>query len=135
MKFSALKSIGHNIADSLASGMGLMIGYYDMDVFAEATNGSDGYIEVDFLAGTPTGSPVSPKLKRAVLLYATDALPGLCRKHGVRINDFKALLARFGVDRAYGRHFSVTVTSRSGKSSTNRYLGVPGRRLRRRTSL
>ncbi len=131
MRFSALKSVGHNVADSLASGIGLMIGVYEMDVFGEATAGPDGYIEVDFLRGTASGSPASRKLLRAISLYK-DALPDLCEKHGVKVEDFNALRARFGVDRAYGRHFTVTVESGSGKRSTNRYLGVPGRRLRRR---
>ena len=36
MKFDELRSIGHNIADSLASGIGLLIGYYQMDIFGEA---------------------------------------------------------------------------------------------------
>lgn len=35
MKFDTLRSIGHNIADSLGSGIGLLIGVYEMDVFGE----------------------------------------------------------------------------------------------------
>jgi hypothetical protein len=131
MRFSALKSVGHNIADSLASGIGLMIGVYEMDVFGEAAAGAEGYIEVDFLRGTTSGSPASRKLLRAISLYK-DALPDLCQKHGVKVEGFKTLRVRFGVDRAYGRHFAVTVANGSGKISTDRYLGVPGRRLRRR---
>ena|SRR2546430_14335374 len=132
MRFSALKSVGHNIADSLASGIGLMIGVYEMDVFGEAAAGAEGYIEVDFLRGTTSGSPASRKLLRAISLYSRDALPDLCQKHRVKVEDFKMLRVRFGVDRAYGRHFAVTIANGSGKSSTDRYLGVPGRRLRRR---
>lgn len=109
-----------------------MIGYYEMDVFGEAADGPEGYIEVDFLRGTTSGSPASRKLSRAVSLYSKDALPDLCKRHGVRVEDFKLLRARFGVDRAYGRHFAVTVANASGKSSTDRYLGVPGKRLRSR---
>jgi hypothetical protein len=47
MKFGTLKSIGHNIAESLASGIGMMIGVYEMDVFGEAAAAPQGYIEVD----------------------------------------------------------------------------------------
>ena len=130
MRFSSLKAVGHNIADSLASGIGLMIGYYEMDVFSEAAAGTEGYIEVDFLHATTSGSPASRKLCRAISLYSEDALPDLCRKHGIKVEDFKMLQARFGEDQAYGRHFAVTVASSSGKRSTDRYLGVPGRRLR-----
>lgn len=74
MKFGTLKSIGHNIADSLASGIGMMIGVYQMDVFGEAASGPEGYIEVDFLTGQASGAPLSPELARALGLYAK-ALP------------------------------------------------------------
>jgi hypothetical protein len=33
MKFGELRSIAHNIADSLPSGIGLLIGFYDMNIF------------------------------------------------------------------------------------------------------
>ena len=36
MKFDQLRAIGHNIADSLAGGMGLLIGVYRTDIFDEA---------------------------------------------------------------------------------------------------
>lgn len=42
MKFDTLRSIGHNIADSLGSGIGLLIGVYEMDVFGEAAGAPDG---------------------------------------------------------------------------------------------
>ncbi|MDH4322877.1 MAG: hypothetical protein OEW90_01920 [Betaproteobacteria bacterium] len=134
MRFSALKSVGHNIADSLASGIGLMIGHYAMDVFGEAAAGAEGYIEVDLLHGTTSGSPASRKLLRAISLYSKVALPDLCKKHGVSVEAFGTLRVRFGTDRVYGHHFAVTVANGSGKSSTDHYFGTPGRRLRRRRS-
>ncbi len=33
MKLGELKSLGHNIADSLASGVGVLIGVYVTDIF------------------------------------------------------------------------------------------------------
>ena len=131
MRFVALKSVGHNLADSLASGMGMMIGYVSMEVFEEASASSEGYIEVDFLRGTASGSPASRELLRAISLYR-DALPDLCQKHGISVSDFKTLRARFGVDKVYGPHFAVTVANRVGKSSTEQYYGYPGKRLRKR---
>jgi len=131
MRFSALRSVGHNVADSFASGIGLLIGVYEMNVFAEASSAPEGYIDVDFLRGTYSGATPSLKLQRAIIRYKK-ALPDLCKKHGVPVEAFKTLRARFGVDRAYGRHFSVTVENNAGKSSTDRYIGVPGKRLRRR---
>ena len=128
MKLGNLKSLGHNVADSLASGIGLLVGVYTMDVFAEAAAEAPGYIDVDFLSGSTSGSSASASLSQAIALYRK-ALPELATKHGIKANDIQALSARFGTDPAYGPHFTVTVASHDGRSSTDRYVGVPGRRL------
>ena len=131
MKLGTLKSVGHNIADSFASGIGLMIGIYQMDIFAEATSSKAGCVRVDFLSGSALEGDVSSSSSRAIVLYK-EALANLCSKHGLKPQDFKVLQARFGVDPVYGRHFSVTVESATGKRSTDQYIGVPGKRSRRR---
>jgi hypothetical protein len=130
MKFGELKSVGHNIADSLASGIGLLIGVYRMDIFGEAVRTPDGFIDVDFMTGT-TGAQVSPELARAIGLYR-EALRRLCDRHGVEAAAFRTLSARYGVDARYGGHFTVTIEDRNGRRSVDRYLGVPGRRIRTR---
>lgn len=94
MKFGTLKSIGHNIADSFASGIGLMIGVFEMDVFGEAAAAPQGFIEVDFLTGEAISGKASAELKRALKLYR-DALPDLCKRHGAEETDFRHLSARF----------------------------------------
>ena len=131
MKLAELKSLGHNVADSLASGIGLLIGVYTMDIFAEASSSAEGFIVVDFLNGTSTGGKTSAELERAITMYR-DVLPTLSAKHDLEMVSIKELSARFGVDAVYGRHFTVTVESVDGKRSTDRYVGVPGRRLRTR---
>jgi len=129
-KLGTIKAIGHNFADSFASGIGLLVGYYAMDVFAEAAASKEGFILVDFLNATTAGSPVSASLARAVCLYR-DILPEFCARHGVELDDIHVLQVRFGTDPAYGRHFLVTVENASGRRSATRYFGVPGKRLRR----
>jgi len=130
MKFGNLKSLGHNIADSVASGIGFVIGVYEMNVFAEAAASSEGHITVNFLNGTTTGATPSPGLARAICLYR-DALPSMCAKHDINLDEIKVLVARFGTDAAHGPHFKVTAESVFGKSSTDQYVGIPGKRLRR----
>ncbi len=130
MKLGNLKSLGHNIADSFASGIGLLVGVYEMNVFAEAAASDVGYIKVDFLNATTTGGTPSAGLSQAIRLYR-DALPSLCAKHEINLTDIKTLEARFGTDPAYGPHFAVTVESVDGKLSTDQYIGVPGKKLRR----
>jgi hypothetical protein len=128
MKFDELKSIGHNIADSLASGIGLLIGVYEMDVFGEATRSPEGFITVDFLNGTSEGGTPSPSLAAAIRLYR-DALVDLCEKHGTSPSAFRELTARYSIDR-YGGRFRVSVQDQQGHHSVDEYVGVPGRRVR-----
>jgi hypothetical protein len=64
MKFDELRSVGHNVASSLASGCGILIGVYDMDVFGEVSRSGEGFIEVDFLTGTSEGVRPSPNLNK-----------------------------------------------------------------------
>ncbi|MCR6657872.1 MAG: hypothetical protein NVV72_00475 [Asticcacaulis sp.] len=83
MKFGNLKSVAHNIADSFASGMGFMIGIYATDVFAEASASPEGYILVDFVAGTSSGAQISPSLSKAISLYS-ETLNDLCQRQAMR---------------------------------------------------
>jgi hypothetical protein len=135
VRHTELKAVGHNIAHSLASGMGLMIGIYQTDVFAEAASEPPGYLDVDFLNATVIGSPVSSGLKRAVELYRREALPKLCESHAVDLSAVRTLHVRYGVDIVHGPTFTVTVEDARGKRSTESYTGWPGKRLfRRRTA-
>jgi hypothetical protein len=127
MKFDELRSIGHNIADSLASGIGLLIGVYEMNVFDEARRSPEGFVEVDFLTGTSTGAPTSLSLTHAIDLYGR-ALASLCEKHGTSPATFKQLTARY--HGGSGARFSVTVENHEGRLSTDEYIGIPGRRPR-----
>lgn len=129
MKLGELKSLGYNLADSFASGIGLLVGVYEMNVFAEAAASDSGFVEVNFLDASATGSPISKNLQGAISSYR-NALPDLCKKHSIDLHQINTLTARFGSDRVYGPHFTVTVESIDGRSSTDRYIGIPGKRLR-----
>src|SRR3569833_978674 len=124
MKLGELKSLGHNLADSFASGIGLLVGVYGMDIFAEAAASDPGYIEVNFLDASTTGGAISATLQGAIKSYR-NALPDLCKKHGIDPGQIKTLLARFGTDSVYGPHFTVSVESIDGRNSTDRYICFP----------
>ncbi|MBU1384346.1 MAG: hypothetical protein KKG14_14235 [Alphaproteobacteria bacterium] len=128
MKFGVLQSIVHNAADSLGSGIGFMIGTYEMDIYAEAGQSPGGAIAVDFLTGKVIEGEASPGLRKAVELYRT-AFDELCVRHGVEPWSFKVATARFGTDAALGRHFTVHVVDREARAATDRFIGSPGRRL------
>ena len=127
MKFGELKAIGHNIADSLASGSGWLIGYYATDIFGEAANSPEGYILIDFIAGTASGARPSALLANAISLYSK-ALDNLCERHGTSVSVFLELKARYTHD-IYGGRFAVTVRDQQDHHSTDEYLGSPGRRV------
>jgi hypothetical protein len=129
MKFDELRSIGHNIADSLASGIGLLIGVYEMDVFGEAARSPEGFISVDFLTGETAGGTPSPYLARAIKFYR-QALAGLCQRHDASPALFRELTARYSSD-YYGWHFVVTVEDHRGRRSVDEYEGPSGQRAKR----
>lgn len=126
MKFGELKSIGHYIADALGSGICLLVGYYKIDVFAEAAGSPVGYIEVNLVTGTSSGSPTSSTLTKVMKLHQ-DALDRLCASHGANASALAALTARFATDSRYGGHFTVTVDDQRGRRSIDEYLDTPGR--------
>ena len=126
MKFDELRSIGHNIAASLASGIGLPVGVIS-NIFEESLASSKG-IHVNFLTGQVAGS-IEPSLIAAANAYR-DFLPTLCEKHGASINEFLELSAHYLND-MHGPRFAVTIKTSAGRSATNEYLGYNDARVRR----
>lgn len=129
MKLGILKAIAHNLADSVACGLGLMIGLYEMDVFGEAAATPEGSIEVDFLTGATSGGKPSARLARALELYSQEALPRLCERHGASPSDFRELKVRFRSSGLSGR-FEVMVEDREGRRAIAEYEGQGGRRVK-----
>lgn len=123
MKIGTLRAIAHNIADSLGSGIGMLIGVYDMNVFGEAKRSPCGVICIDFLSARATKGKVSPPLRAAIVKYRK-ALPSLCGKHGASINDFKTLTASYSTER-FNRRIVVTVQDRLGRCYVDEYIGTP----------
>ena len=130
MKIGELASFGHNIADSLASGICFMVGVYSADIHGEAAASPEGHVTVDFLTGSTSGSLVSPELKRTIQKYS-DMLAELAERHGLDAAEIKVLSARFGTDPVAGPHFLVTVEASDGRRSVDQYTGVPGKRYGR----
>lgn len=128
MKHDHLCAIGHNVADSLASGLALVIGYHPVDVFAEAACSHDGLIEIDFLHGEVLRGDASDNLRLAALRFA-EALPTFCSENGAVTSDFQALSVTFDGN-ALNRRASLYVADQAGRSSVTEYAGVPLKRIR-----
>lgn len=131
MRLGELRSIAHNLADSVASGIGLPIGTYVYDIFAETQASPEGFIAFDFVTGEIDGATPSPVLLGALQRYRA-WFPELTRKHNVDTTEFTRLKVRFGVDPVYGPHFTVTVEDRQGRTDTTVYSGLGGRSLARK---
>lgn len=128
MKIGTLRAIAHNVADSLGSGIGMLIALYDMNVFGEAKTSAGGVICIDFLAAKATKGNVSLPLRTAIVKYRK-ALPNLCGKHGVSIDDFKTLIASYSTERC-NRRIVVTIRDRLGRCYVDEYIGTPAGHLK-----
>ncbi|AZO10537.1 MULTISPECIES: hypothetical protein [unclassified Mesorhizobium] len=128
MKHERLCAIAHNFADSMASGLGFVVGYCQTDVFGEAAISTGGVIEIDFLRGSVVRGRPSDQLKSAAVIFG-QAFPAFCKRNGAEVTDFQSFLAAF--DARGGRCRAVlTVVDRNGRSSLTEYDGVPLKRLR-----
>lgn len=128
MKHAELRAIVHNVADSLASGIGLLIGVYEIYVFEEASHSPGASITVDFLSGSVREGECTPLLSRAAALYR-EALADLCAKAGGSVAELVEARAGFWSD-ALGPRFAVTIEDARGCRSTTEYAGIPGKRVK-----
>jgi hypothetical protein len=129
MKFDTLRSIGHNIADSLACGNGFPIGFYFTEIFREARQSPEGFIIVNFLTGKVTGGRASSSLADAIVLYS-DALAELCRKHKTSPAAFRELSAHYSTSLHGEPYVIVTVEDHQGHRAADEYAGVVTRRVK-----
>lgn len=126
MKHAELRAIVHNVADSIASGIGLLIGYYEMDVIGEAARSDDAVLVIDILEGCVTKGTASEDLSKAIILYR-DALARLCAKAGGSVEELHEASIGFSSD-VLGHQFVVTIEDNWGGRSTTKYAGLPGKR-------
>jgi hypothetical protein len=127
MKHGQLCAIGHNLADSMASGLAFVIGYHPVDVFGEAAASSGGLIEIDFLRGSIIRG--APSLDLSSALRFADRLPSFCNENGADVSDFTALSVTFQATPTVNRAV-LYVADRTGHRSATEYAGIPLKRLR-----
>jgi hypothetical protein len=120
VKHDDLRGVAHNVADSFVSGIGLPIGTYATDVFAEARNTSGQAITVDFLNGAIACGNASASLTKAAGLYR-QAFKDISTTHGVLVSSFRVLSATYHAD---GR-VVVAIEDNQGRRSTDEYVGLP----------
>lgn len=137
MKFDQLRSIGHNIADSLASGASLPFGFFDgprLSVFGAALHSAEHCVVVDFLIGQATLGQVSPRLAR-VIADSPNALACLCARHCASPMMFRELTARYSIGDPGQYSFIVSIEDSRGRRALDEYVGMPGKRIQSRDHL
>jgi hypothetical protein len=126
MKHNVLRNVAHNISSSLASGIGLMIGVYEMYVFEELESSGAPYMTIDFLNGSIIGGKPSKLLKRAVELYRQE-LPNLCKKQKVDVGDFQQLKTTYF--KGAQHLFFVEIVDLNGRYSKDEYEGLENKKI------
>jgi hypothetical protein len=122
-EFGELKSVGHNIADSLASGIGMMIGVYEwMSLEKRKPARKDSSRWISSRVRPRLESPVAPWRKR----YGSTHWRFRVSASPVNASDFRELKARFS-GTGFSRRFVVTVEDQSGRKSEDEYFVSLGR--------
>jgi hypothetical protein len=137
LKFDQLRSIGHNIADSLASGDSLLFGFFEgpkLSVFGAALHSPERRVVVDFLIGQATQGEVSPWLAQ-IIADSPDALAYLCKRHCASPTMFRELTASYSIGHPGQYGFTVTIEDNRGRRVLDEYVGIPGKRIRIRDHL
>jgi hypothetical protein len=128
MKHDELRSVAHNAAASLAGGCSFLIGIYNLDVLAAASQSPKGELIVDFLRGTISGAPPSSPLAKAVAFFP-NALPAFFEKHGISASAFNEMTARYWAT-PQGIRFTVRVVDQSGQTTETDYGDYNGQRTK-----
>lgn len=129
MKFGDLQSTAHNFAASFGSGMGLLVGYYQADIFKDVKIAIDNEITIDFLTGSVTKGQVSREVRGCIDAYV-EALDSFCIKHGGRKADFNRFVTIYKIDKIHRECFYVEIEDKNGKNSKCFYTGHNGKKIR-----
>jgi hypothetical protein len=129
VKHDVLRSVAHNLADSLCSRAGLNLGFYATDIFEEARKSPEAFIRADLLNGNVIAGRASASLSQVVTLYR-NILADVCAKHGASVSHFRTLTARFSVDARGTARVIVTVEDNHGRLSIDEYMDAPLRHIK-----
>ncbi|MBK4215464.1 hypothetical protein JJJ17_05940 [Paracoccus caeni] len=127
MKHGDLRSVAHDIADSLASGVSLMTGAYDLTIFDDAARSEGGMLTVDLLCGKVVNGQPSRALIDAVARIPAE-FDRLCRARGASKADCRRAMAYFYYRRV-DHGITLVVEDSRGKVTETDYSGIPAHRV------
>lgn len=127
MKHGHLRSVAHSIADSLACGVSLMTGFFDLHIYEDAIRSEGGVLTVDLLngrivKGTPSGDVAS------AVLHIPREFDRICSTKGLTRSDCKSAVAHFYTT-PITVGFTLVIQDKSGLITEADFQGIPARRL------
>jgi len=127
MNHGQLRSVAHSIADSLASGVSLITGFYDLHIYEDAMRSEGGVLTVDLLNGRVVKGTPSTDVTSAVL-HIPKEFDRLCAAKGLARSDCRRALAHFRTT-PISQEFTLVVEDSSGRTTETDFQGVPARRV------
>lgn len=127
MKRGQLRSIAHSLADSIASGISLMTGSYELDLYGDAAKSPGGELSVDLLNGIVVKGTPSSELSTAISRLSAH-FDRLCQSAGSSRNDCHAAIAHFhSMPTSSG--FTLVIEDSAGQVTETDYEGIPAHRV------
>ncbi len=127
MKHGKLRSIAHNLADSLAGYVSLITGVYDLDLYKDAGQSPNGELVIDFLNNKIISGNPSPNLIKAVSRLQPE-FNRLCESEKVSRINFRNAKAHFYANEIRCG-FTIIVEDNNGKITETDYSGIPAQRV------
>lgn len=128
MKHGELRSVVHSIADSLACGVSLITGFYDLRIYDDAERSEGGVLTVDLLNGRVIRGTASTDLISAVLQIPNE-FHRLSRAKGFARRDCQSALAHFHAYQVTCG-FTLVVEGIDGRVTEADDHGIPARRVK-----
>lgn len=130
MKHAKLRAVAHNLADSLASGVSLLTGAYELDLYGDAARAPGERLVLDLMNGAVIEGALSPALATALARLGPE-FARLCAAAGTEPGDCRRAIARFHA-RAGACGFTLLIEDRAGRTTEADYEGTPAHRARDR---
>lgn len=127
MKRGQLRSIAHSLADSIAGGISLMTGFYELDLYGDAAKSPDGKLSVDLLNGHVIEGIASPELCTAISRLSLH-FDRLCQTAGITRGDCHVANAHFYATPTR-RGFTLEIEDGTGRVTEADYEGIPAHRV------
>lgn len=127
MKRGQLRSIAHSLADSIAGGISLMTGFYELDLYGDAAKSPDGKLSVDLLNGRVIEGTPSAELSTAISSLSLH-FDRLCQTASIARGDCRAANAYFYATPTR-TGFTLTIEDGAGRVTETDYEGTPAHRV------